>query len=436
MSNIYVNWATGNDANSGATWALAKAKLSGAAAIDAAGDHIFVSQNSTETTAGTVDLIFAGTQTAPTTIVCGDDSAEPPTALSTFGEVTASGANNLQVRGCLNCYGITFTAGFRLNLCENGQNWQLYEQCCFRLGNSGASDRMNVVDNATTRCEWRDCTVKFSNAAQGMYMPSAGKFIWSGGSVVAGGSTPGTLLTLSAHGTDALIENVDFSNFGTGFNLFGFSTLSVRAVMRNCKLPSGWVGNVAAATIDNPDIRFELWNVGTGNTNYKLSIADYAGTIVDETTLVRTGGASDGVTPIAWKMVSNANAVYPVGVLASPEMYIRNSAVGSAATVTVHILRDSLTNLKNNEVWLEVQYLGTSTTTQGARKSSMVDMLTTAADLSASAETWTTTGMTNPNKQKVSVTFTPQKAGYFICRLLIGKASAGSIYVDPSPVVS
>ncbi len=56
--------------------------------------------------------------------------------------------------------------------------------------------------------------------------------------------------------------------------------------------------------------------------------------------------------------------------------------------------------------------------------------LTTPADQTAGSATWTTTGLTNPNKQRLVVTFTPQKKGWMIGRVYLAKGSK-TIYVDP-----
>jgi hypothetical protein len=238
-----------------------------------------------------------------------------------------------------------------------------------------------------------------------------------------------------------LIENVDFSNFGAAVDLVS-APQSARApyVIRNCKLPASWSGNLMnTATFGGlvPGAEISMYNCAAGAVNYAMWLERYAGTIKHEATLVRTGGASDGVTPLSWKMVSNANAGYPTSILYSPDIFPPyNSTTGSSKTLTVEILRDSATNLKDNEVWLEVSYLGSSGQPLGTLiTDATADLVTTAADQTTSSVTWTTTGMSNPNKQSLSVTFTPQMAGFFICRVALAKAST-TIYVDPKVTVT
>ena len=182
--------------------------------------------------------------------------------------------------------------------------------------------------------------------------------------------------------------------------------------------------------------RHEMHNCDSGDTNYRLLVADQLGTIRSETTIVRSGGASDGATPFSWAMVSNTLAKFPMLALASPELPARwNSTVGSAITVTVEVITDGVT-LTDDECWLEVQYLGTSGFPLSLFSSdAKADVLATAANQTTSTETWTTTGLTTPTKQKLSVTFTPQEAGFLQPVVRLAKAST-TVYVCPKMVVT
>jgi hypothetical protein len=146
-------------------------------------------------------------------------------------------------------------------------------------------------------------------------------------------------------------------------------------------------------------------------------------------------------------MATSANASYPCGVLASPVFSIWNDTTGVAKTVTVEFVHD--TNVaagqgagtsfafRDDEIWLEVEYLGASGSPLGTIiRDVKATPLTTAADQTSSSVGWTTTGMTTPVKQKlVSASFTPQQKGYIQCRVYVAKASK-TIYVDPKITVA
>jgi hypothetical protein len=80
---------------------------------------------------------------------------------------------------------------------------------------------------------------------------------------------------------------------------------------------------------------------------------------------------------------------------------------------------------------MEVLYLGSSSTYLGSIATSMVsDVLTTPTNLTSSAASWTTTGMTNPNAQKMTCSATVQKTGPAVVRIFTAKASK-TVYYDP-----
>jgi len=178
-----------------------------------------------------------------------------------------------------------------------------------------------------------------------------------------------------------------------------------------------------------------MHNCDNADTNYRLWIEDYLGTIKHESTIVRSGGASDGTTPLSWIMTSLANAEYPTLHLYSPEIAIWNDTTGSSKTVTIEVITDNVT-LNDDECWLEVMHLGTSGYPLGSWVTDCkADIMATAAAQASSSETWTTTGLTTPVKQKLSVSFTPQEKGYIIARVVLAKAST-TVYIDPKLTVS
>lgn len=442
MANIYVRSTDGSDADNGSTWALAKATLTGAAAIDAAGDSIFLSQAHSESTAGAVTLAFAGTVGSPTKVICGNDAAEPPTAVASTAVVATTGANSITVQGCAVIDGVTFNAGTtavtsNILLSNTSGNQQVYRNCVFSLVATGTGQIQATTGNSNTKTVWQNCQVKFSAVGQ-IIQPNRGLLDWRGGGIASGSTSPTNLFTNpSANGSvGVLMRGVDLSNGGSSMNIISAGSVGGRLMMANCKLPASWAGSLMSGTLA-PGMRAEMHNCDSADTNYRLWVEDYAGTIKSETTLIKTGGASDGTTGFSWKMVSTASVSQYASPLESCDLpAIWNSTTGSAVTVTVDILRDSATDLTDGEIWLELTYLGTS----GYPLATFVtdekaDVLATAANQASSGATWTTTSMSNPNEQSLSVTFTPQEAGFIQARVILCKAST-TLYVDPVLQVS
>lgn len=439
MANIRVRSTDGSNADNGSTWALAKATLAGADAIDAAGDSIWVSQAHSEASASSITLSLAGTIASPTKVIACNDSADPPTTLVTGVEIVTTGTAQIIVNGSAHIYGLTFKVGSGASAASWGSatasQRQVFENCEIWLANTNAGSVLAPAEAGSAFNHWKNVNVKFGHASQKIASYGPGSTLWwTGGGVLSGSSSPTVLLDPNAQtGMTMLLEGVDLSNCGTGMNITNQPATYGSVTLRNCKLPSGWAGALLNTTITTYS-RAAMYNCDGGSTTYKVWIEMYQGTIRDEATIVRTGGASDGTTTLSWKMTSNANAaqMFP---LPSDKVSVWNATVGSPITVTHEIVHDSATALTDEEVWIEVEYLGAagplSTTVTDARTST----LTAAANQTASSVTWTTTGLTTPNKQALSVTFTPQVAGPFRSRVMLGKASK-TIYVDPQPVVS
>lgn len=437
MANIYVRSTDGLDADNGSTWALAKATLNGAAGIDAAGDTIWVSQVHNETTAAGVTCAWAGTRASPTKVLCGNDGAEPPTALTTGGKMATTGASGIAWNGFVYTYGVTFSVGSGNSLANftaaNTSDWQRFENCTFLIVATQGSNA--IAQGAGSKIVYLNCSFRFSSAGQGFN--ANGVLHINGGSILSGGTNiTGGVIKGIASGSTVLVENFDMSAMGTTFNLTVNPGPNGSVSFRNCKLPASWAGSVFNAGMTTPG-RASMYNCDSGNTNYRLWIEDWSGSIKSETTLVKTGGATDGTTHISWKMAtsSNCNFVFPL-FTDQIAVWVDVGSPASSVTLTIDILRDSATNLKDNEVWVDASYLSSPTSMLGSVASDCISTpITAAADQTASSSSWTTTGMANPNKQQLSVTVTPERSGYIYCRVLVAKPST-TLYVDPQVTVT
>jgi len=334
-------------------------------------------------------------------------------------------------------YGLNITSGSgatgTANLIINGGTdvRVAAESCQFIVGTTGSSANLRITNNLNGATLVSNCGFKLGNVGQAIWMANAGsgRIKIAGGSMLSGGASP-TKLFETQDMADILLDGFDMSNLSSTFNFIAETDSNINLVARNCKLPTSWSGVLNSST-PGPGSTYSLMNSDSADTNYRLRWEVQFGTIVHETTLVKTGGASDGTTPISWDMTTNANAEWSHQTLDSSEIVRWNETVGSSVTLTVDILHDSVTNLQNDEIWLEVQYLGTSGFPLSLfADDAAADYVATPADQTTSGSSWTTTGMTNPNEQELSVTIAPQEKGYFIAKVRMAKASY-TVYVDP-----
>lgn len=437
MPSIYVRSVTGLDSNDGSTWALAKATLSGAsgaASVDAAGDTIFLASDHIEDVSGSFTIALASTAAIPAKVICAADLAEPPAGSASTALVAVDG--NLVVSGNLWSYGVSYSCGTGSNtggmtLCS-GTETQTYVAGTFTLRSTGntAINLGTSGGNYAPRVKLSGCNVKLSGVGQRLQLYS--NFVWDGGTMLAGTVATSIFRINGRNASTATVSGVDFSSMPTALNLVDGSGIgSGRIMFRNCRLPASWTGSLWSTVPAAMGMRAEMHNCDSAGTNYRMWVEDYAGSTKSETALVKTGGASDGVTPISWNMTTSANASYPATPLESPELSRWNAVVGSPITVTVDILNDSATGLTNADIWIEVQYAGNSAyPVTSFINNAKSDVMAVASDHTASSATWTITGMVNPNTQKLAVTFTPQAAGYLQARVFVAKPST-TIYVDP-----
>ena len=438
MAILYVRSTDGDDADNGSTWALAKATLAGAAAAAAAGDTIYVSQAHAESQASAMTITFPGTAGSPNIVLCGNDAAEPPTALATTAVVKTTGSNALTMTGAAYIYGITFRAAeggasTNMNLGVSGNSGQfIFDTCRLEMMATTYSHLMVSSSYSNSSYLLLNTVVKFGSTGGHIYTLSA-SFRWVGGSLDVTTAIPAYLF-YAGRGSCVRLDGVDLSGLNT--RLYGSISAGSCIVLDciNCKTHANLVLLENIIPAHDGEVRSDYSD--SGDTNYKMDHRKYQGSIVTETTIKRAGGASDGTTELSWKMVTLASGAQFYLPLASPPIAVWNETTGSSKTLTVEIVHDSLTNLQDDEVWVEVDYMGTSgfpTTTRISDR--MTNILSTAADQATSTETWTTTGLTNPNKQKLAVAFTPQHKGPVVARVMLAKANY-TVYVCPKVTIS
>ncbi len=424
---MYIRSTDGSDADDGSTWALAKATAVGMAAADAAGETHYISQAHTEgNTSTALTLAMAGTQASPSKILGVSDAAEPPTALALGATLIGS---SVTIQGHVYVDSLTLEANTSIAAGSVAATVQHYRACRLRIVGTSSSSRINCGVNGAgvePMVVLEDCTFKFGSASQKL-TAFIGHTKIIGGSIEAGGTAlTGSFIEVTAGGRPGSfqIDRLDFSGLASSCNLLTVSNGAGRFIIRNGKLPASWSGSLATGTFA-PGFRAEMYDCASGDTHHSFWIQDYAGSVREESTIVRTGGAAK-----SQKFVTSADAEYPHQVLLGPEVAIPNTTTGSSITLEAEVVTDNVT-LTDAEAWIEVTYKGTSGSTLGSlARDCKTDVLATAANQTTSSETWTTTGLTTPVKQKLSVSVTPQEEGVLMARVVVAKAST-TVYVDP-----
>lgn len=412
-------------------WAAAIARIRSSSAWMAAGDVAFVSDNHSEVGSGAhYSINTNGTNVAPVSFLCVDDSASPPTALATGAVVSSPNSYNLNLNDYAVFYGITFNAGSGGSgasqlICNAAldPSYLIFDNCTLRLNNTSISSQIQFGSSSTASeqqgASLRACNLEFGNTSQSAVLRFPVR--WYGGSVT-GALFPNTLISnpgATAPVGSLVARGIDLSGMGSKTLVAASYCPSVCRFI-NCKLGSGAVAYSGTLTLGGGIV--ELVNCNAGDVNYSLAQHYQQGSVYNDAAIYRTGGASDGTTPVSLRMVSSSGAT-----LRNPLRYEHlafwNETVGNI-TPTVEVVTDGVT-LTDAEAWIEVEYLGVSGFPQSAFASDRVaNELATPANQTSSSETWTTTGLASPVKQSLGVTVAAAEKGW--CRVTVCLAKPSS----------
>ena len=434
MADIHVD-AAGSNTSTYDTWAKAATTIATAGGAEAAGDRILMGSAYSESVA-TVSIALAGSATSPVQLLSGTkDTTSGITALIAGATITTTSTTHLW-SGNFYAYGVNFvgssSSSHNIHFGWNSADVVMLDTCNIRHTGAGSSSEMNfgcATDDNGSVVTLKNCGLRLGAATQRIYYYSDVRIF--GGAWESGGTAPSAIFQSGAgRGHKLTVEGFDFTNAGTAVNLHGNGQGGASAIFRDITLAASWTGAPIADASLVEGIRVEVWNYKVGSTWNRFWIKDRRCSLTAETTLVRTGGSSDADGNYSVKMVTTANCAWPSSVARSMDFVVDNSTTGSSITVTMEILRDSATNLTDREVWLEVEEPDGTITNDAC-----ATVITSAADQTTSSETWTTTGMANPNKQKLAVTINASKAGPLLCRVMCAKPST-TFYICGKPAVA
>jgi hypothetical protein len=426
-------------------WTGPYARLVTIAARAVAGDTIYIAHDHAETQAATMALSFNGSTDLPVRVICVNSAGSVPPVqadLRTTATVTTTGAFSITHNaGSWYAYGVAFvsSSGAGSNnfafLCAT--TWAIWLESCTLSNPSTGSGALISIGLTGTGADdqfmyLKNCSIRLPGHANSSLNLGPVRFIMEGGAFITS-STPTSVIKSSTAATappplNVVLRGVDLSIFGAGKSLVQAQASPGFFLFENCKLGAsvsvggggGFGPGQAVIWLDNCD---------SADTQNRMQRSEFAGNTFSETTIVRTFGANNGTTALSWKMTASDFTTL-ISPLYSPWIAQWNDRLGSPRTITVEIIHDSVTALTDAEVWLEVEALTTSGFPLGAVATDRVGLIDTAVAQTASTVGWTTTGITNVNKQVLSVAVTPQEVGWFRARVALAKPGY-TIYVDP-----
>jgi hypothetical protein len=371
-----------------------------------AGNTIYVGDNHAESQTTAITIVPALTQATMGRIICHNHSGSyPPTSsdLRTTATISTTGVVNLSfnpIGGTIYVYGLTFIAGVgqsgAASVILGPQNAFYYlDNCIFKLATTNATSGIVLFQAVPGGVIWNNCQVGFANAGQYILVGIA-NFTWvNTGQVLASGSTvPTNLFNQSATGylSSVILEALDLSQVTS---VFGMPNVSQGSwVVKDCKLN-------ASATFATPlstGQTVQYIRADSGATSYKSARYVYEGTETTETSITRVGGASDPTGQAqSRKIVTTANAQWLRPFKAEPYA-IWNAVTGANVTVTVCGTVNAGALPNNDDIWLEVEYLGSSATPLGTIvTTTKSNVLAANAAVASDGSTWNMPAFTTWN---------------------------------------
>jgi hypothetical protein len=309
----------------------------------------------------------------------------------------------------------------------------IFELCGFTL-NTTSAQNFNVGTGTSTKNQYVTFispTFTFGAAASSILINQMETVILKGFTVA--GTTPTILFIPNQTNAVLTCRGCDFSAIGSGKTLIGVSAaVNYLVNLIDCKLGA----SVTVAAVANRQRQVvNLMRCDSAGTNYRHERYMYQGTQVVDTTIVRTGGASDGTTSISWKIVSSSTTLWTEPFDSLPIAIWCDTTGSHAVTVYGTTTGGGVPN--NDDIWIEIEYLGDASSPQGAfvttTKANNLAASTTTNN-SSDASTWGGGGAGNGFKM-VSPSFTVNQKGYIYVTVKVAKPSA-TYYVGPSVTLS
>jgi hypothetical protein len=435
-----VTWVSlGAPANFGG-WAAPHARLANAFASNwgAAGHSFFIGLDHAETQSTSMTLASPGAVATPCFIYSIPTATIPPTTPTSGASITSTATGtSMSVTGAAYYFGVAINAGSSTNtgtIQFSGNTWQRYDSCAIARKGTGNN---NIFIASALRIDLVNTTLQFDNTSDTLQFTGNNRMTWRNTpSAIAGATIPTTLFNPSTTNACTVVaEGVDLSALGSGRLVNSTNTNgNHNFYFIDCKFGSGAV--LSSGTADPSGPRVDAIRCASSAIIYGQSRFWYEGTLDPETTIVRTGGATDGTQPISWKIVTTANSSWVHPFEAFP-ISIWNSTVDpTSVTVTVFGIWGGGAVPNNDDIWIDVEYLGSSgsplaSVVSGTKSSN----LASGSPLSSDTSTW---GAGSTTKFKMAVTLSspkPQLGGYLRVYVKAAKLSS-TFYIDPLPVLS
>lgn len=460
MTTYYVSSISGDNTD-GSTWAKAYANpVTALAAATGAGPHTIYCDSADSYSPATAIALDAATSGGDIRIISVNRNGSTTTGHSGYlkGYAVTVNTNNagltiatnraqtLSFRGLV----LSGNSGSSSNNKLDVSTGNFYTSVSFRdctLSTPGSGTQSQMKFGATLSSSSREAQITIfdcilntkANATNAAILVQRAHIEMSGITHTFAGTKSTTMFSFTAGVSNSLrILDSDISGFDTTSGAyFDITNLDGEVIVVNCKrsatpsLKTGtWPSNLGQLVLVNVD------SADTLSLYYRET---FAGTLTNDGAVYRNNGAQFNGSGISWKLVTTAscNRANPY---MSPWIHVWGTET-SAVNYDVEIIDDSVTDLKDIQIWTEVEWVSSASFPQGTLgRSANIEVWDAAGnDWTNSADSWTN-AMSNPNPQTLRFpnptspggTVTPAEVSLIRVRVVCAKASiASGLYIDP-----
>lgn len=403
------------------------------------GDRVFLSSDHSESLPGGLGSYGFNANTAAFGLIqllsVNRAGSVPPAAVDLLpGAALAMTSGTFILESYTNTFwqGVTFTVATTILQFNSLGNKSLYlKNCAIVITSNSNTTRIGAANVAKVTLD--NTTIQFGHASQCITPNSVGLDItWINTPLALRGVTPPTtLITTSANFpvVSLTARGVDFSAL-VGNLISSFGGANFKALLDSCRIAFGLTRLALSGSAPTCD-EVELVNCFDG-TNVLNERYTQAGAITTDRSTTLSGGAQDDIGAYSLMLASSSRADKAVLTLDSFWLDVENIATGSSKTATVEIISSG--TLNDDDISLLLEYMGTSGSAVASFVSSLPAALAAGTAVPTSSVTWNNPPAT-PVKQKLQVTFTPQRAGRVRGLVRLGKPST-AVWINPQIAIS
>lgn len=400
-----VTWTCLGAVGSFTNWGAAGARLThvvGTTWLVTAFMIVFVGDDHNETTSAGATVAHGNS----CSILCIDHTVALPAGasnLKTTAAITDSsstGITFLSGNFPAYVYGLqiitTYNAGISNLTIASGAVRFRFEQCQFKF--TGASNPGSFVIGSAniSTIEFKGCTFQYANTTSINQSFNVQRGAYKFEDCALAGVWPTATLFSQAGTTTSssvLFEGCDLSSYAAGTLLAGSNTNNGYWCFKDCKLSSAPI----ISAISNDNVSVDVNRCDTGGTNYRNERYALNADETTSITVVRTGGASDGVTAVSHRVATTSSANNSMRVFNALPLATWNAVTGSNRNVTLYGMVNDSRVPNNDELWFDVEYLGSASSPRGSFATSEVLPLAAGAALTADTSAWDTAATARAN---------------------------------------